>query len=151
MAVIGCLGDVVFQVSSRTKETVDKLEWSGAARYAVHERHGGNALTEFLGVEPDKLSFEILLSYLLGVNVSKELVRGSLNMVSINTKYPEKCLQFLDMVNTDTKLRDMYFYGEEGVNFEYNADGKAHKINNEWAMAGYTQGSFFTVTQEDTD
>ena len=72
MAVIGCLGDVVFQVSSKTKETVDKLEWSGAARYAVHERHGGNALTEFLGVEPDKLSFEILLSYLLGVNVSKE-------------------------------------------------------------------------------
>ena len=75
MAVIGCLGDVVFQVSSKTKETVDKLGWSGAARYAVHERHGGNALTEFLGVEPDKLSFEILLSYLLGVNVSKELVK----------------------------------------------------------------------------
>ena len=83
--------------------------------------------------------------------LSNETVRGSLNMVSINTKYPEKCLQFLDMVNTDTKLRDMFFYGEEGVNFEYNADGKAHKINNEWAMAGYTQGSFFTVTQEDTD
>lgn len=37
-----------------------------------------------------------------------------------------------------------------GVRYD-DADGKAHKINEEWAMAGYTQGSFFTVTQIDTD
>lgn len=83
--------------------------------------------------------------------LSNETVRGSLNMVSINTKYPEKCLQLLDMVNCDTKLRDLFYYGEEGVNFEYTADGKVHKINNDWALAGYTQGSFFTVTTLDTD
>ncbi len=83
--------------------------------------------------------------------LSNETIRGSLNMISINTKYPEKCLQFLDLVNMDTKLRDMFYYGEEGVNFEYTADGKAHKINNYWEMAGYTQGTFFTVTQVDTD
>ena len=58
--------------------------------------------------------------------LSNETIRGSLNMISINTKYPEKCLQFLDLVNMDTKLRDMFYYGEEGVNFEYTADGKAH-------------------------
>ncbi len=83
--------------------------------------------------------------------LSNETVRGSLNMVSINTKYPEKCLQLLDMVNCDTKLRDLFYYGEEGVNFEYTADGRVHKINNDWALAGYTQGSFFTVTTLDTD
>ena len=83
--------------------------------------------------------------------LSNETVRGSLNMVSINTKYPGKCLQLLDMVNCDTKLRDLFYYGEEGVNFEYTADGKVHKINNDWALAGYTQGSFFTVTTLDTD
>lgn len=86
--------------------------------------------------------------------LSNETVRGSLNMVSTNTKYPEKCLQFLNLVNTDTKLRDMFYYGEEGVNFEYvDVDGetKAHKINEDWAMAGYTQGTFFTVTPIETD
>lgn len=83
--------------------------------------------------------------------LSNETVRGSLNMISANSKYPEKCLQLLDLVNTDTTLRDMFYYGEEGVNFEYNADGKVHKINEDWTMAGYTQATFFTVSQIETD
>lgn len=85
--------------------------------------------------------------------LSNETVRGSMNMISANSKYPEKCLQLLNLVNTDTKLRDMFYYGEEGVNFEYvDADGtqKVHKINTDWSMAGYTQGTFFTVTPEES-
>lgn len=86
--------------------------------------------------------------------LSNETVRGSLNMISTNSKYPEKCLQLLNLVNTDTTLRDMFYYGEEGVNFEYvDVDGaqKVHKINEDWTMAGYTQGTFFTVTPVETD
>lgn len=85
--------------------------------------------------------------------LSNETVRGSMNMISANSKYPEKCLELLNLVNTDTALRDMFYYGEEGVNFEYvDVDGqkKVHKINTDWSMAGYTQGTFFTVTPEDT-
>ncbi|WP_026494971.1 ABC transporter substrate-binding protein [Butyrivibrio sp. WCD3002] len=83
--------------------------------------------------------------------LSNDTVRGSLNMVSANTQYPEKCLQFLDLVNTDTKVRDLFYYGEEGVNFQYTADGKVEKLNEDWTMAGYTQGTFFTVTQNAAD
>lgn len=86
--------------------------------------------------------------------LSNETVRGSINMVSTNSKYPEKCLQLLNLVNTDTTLRDMFYYGEEGVNFEYvDVDGKqmVHKITEDWTMAGYTQASFFTVTPVETD
>ncbi len=72
-------------------------------------------------------------------------------MVSTNSKYPEKCLQLLNLVNTDTKLRDMFYYGEEGVNFEYTEDGKVYKSDKNWEMAGYTNGCYCTVTQEDTD
>lgn len=85
--------------------------------------------------------------------LSNETVRSSMNMISVNSKHPEKCLELLNLVNTDTTLRDMFYYGEEGVNFEYvDKDGqkKAHKINTDWSMAGYTQGTFFTVTPEDT-
>lgn len=97
---------------------------------------------------------EVVVAKVGDTILSNETVRGSLNMVSANSKYPEKCLQLLNLVNTDTKLRDMFYYGEEGVNFEYtDVDGakKVHKINEDWSMAGYTQGTFFTVTPIDTD
>lgn len=97
---------------------------------------------------------EVVVAKMGDTILSNETVRGSLNMISANSKYPEKCLQLLNLVNTDTKLRDMFYYGEEGVNFEYvDVDGvqKAHKINEDWSMAGYTQGTFFTVTPVDTD
>ena len=39
----------------------------------------------------------------------------------------------------------------EGDNFDYTADGKVHKNNSEWSMAGYTQGTFFNVSLLDTE
>ncbi|MDE6260406.1 MAG: phage tail protein [Oscillospiraceae bacterium] len=75
MAVVGHLGDVVFQVSEDVLETLSDFEWSGTARYAVHQRHGGNALTEFLGVEPDKIRFSMMLVRELGVDIVTELVK----------------------------------------------------------------------------
>ena len=97
---------------------------------------------------------EVVVAKMGDTILSNETVRGSLNMISTNSKYPEKCLQLLNLLNTDTTLRDMFYYGEEGVNFEYvDIDGakKVHKINEDWAMAGYTQGTFFTVTPIETD
>ncbi len=66
-------------------------------------------------------------------------------------KNPEKALQLLELVNTDSKVRDALYYGLEGVDFEYTTDGKLHRITTDWPMAGYTQGSFFAATQLDTD
>ncbi len=79
--------------------------------------------------------------------VSNDTVRGSLNAISASSKYPEKALQLLQLVNLDTKVRDAFYYGLEGENFNYTADGKIERINNDWNMAGYTQGTFFTVSQ----
>ena len=73
--VVGCLGDIVFQVSEETVETLQDVEWSGEARYTVHQRHLQNALTEFTGVEPDKISFSMQLTPLLGVDIIGELVK----------------------------------------------------------------------------
>lgn len=73
--VVGCLGGIVFQVSDEVVETIRDVEWSGSARYQVHQRHGGSALTEFVGVDPDKMRFSMTLSQELGVDVSKEWVK----------------------------------------------------------------------------
>ena len=75
MAIVGCLGQMVFQVSQEVLETIDGLEWSGSARYAVHQRHNQNALTEFTGLDPDKITFSMFLSQALGVDVMGELVK----------------------------------------------------------------------------
>lgn len=79
--------------------------------------------------------------------VSNGTVRGSLNAISSGSKHPEKCLEFLQLVNLDSYVRDAFYYGLEGENFNYTDDGKIDKLNSDWEMAGYTQGTFFTVSQ----
>lgn len=75
MAIVGCLGNVIFTVSRSVVRTLDNMTWSGSARYATHERHLTNALTEFTGLDPDKITFDILLSAELGVDPIAEVVK----------------------------------------------------------------------------
>ena len=75
MAIVGCLGDVIFTVSKDVVRTLDNMVWSGSARYAVHERHLTHALTEYTGLDPDKITFDILLSAELGVDPIAEVVK----------------------------------------------------------------------------
>lgn len=85
--------------------------------------------------------------------LSNDTVQGSMLCVSASSKYQAEALKLIELVNTDTKLRDMLAYGEEGVNFEYvDVDGeqRVHKLNNDWSFASYTQGSYFNLSMEDT-
>lgn len=75
MAVVGCLGDIVFQVSDEVAKTIHNMQWSGSVRFATHQRHLQNALTEFCGVDPDKMSFDIDLMEELGVDPMVEMVQ----------------------------------------------------------------------------
>lgn len=81
--------------------------------------------------------------------LTNDTVRGSINCISANSKNPEKALQLLELVNTDSYVRDALYYGLEGENFEYTADKKVHKHNSDWPMAGYAQGTFFNVSMLD--
>lgn len=67
----------------------------------------------------------------------------------LGCKHPDKALQLLNLVNTDSKVRDWFYYGAEGKDFEYTDDNKVHRLTTDWGMAGYTQGTFFNVTQTD--
>ena len=65
---VGVLGDIVFQVSWGKIVTPSNIQWDGSARHAVHQRHLQNALTEFTGRDPDKISFDIYLASIFGVD-----------------------------------------------------------------------------------
>lgn len=73
MAQVGCLGDIIFQVSSKEVKTIDNVIWSGSVRYSEHKRHLTNVLTEFTGIDADTISFEMVLSIYLGVEPMGEL------------------------------------------------------------------------------
>ncbi|WP_042167528.1 ABC transporter substrate-binding protein [Paenibacillus gorillae] len=45
-------------------------------------------------------------------------VMGSMQAISANTKYPEKAMQFLNLLNTDPVLRNMVDSGIEGVHYK---------------------------------
>jgi hypothetical protein len=75
MPQVGCLGDIVFESSSNKTKTPSNIQWSGSARYAEHQRHLFHALTEFTGLDPDKMSFDIMLTADMGVDVMAELVK----------------------------------------------------------------------------
>ncbi len=92
-----------------------------------------------MGVEAEAVKYA-------GPVLSNSTVRGSLNAIYSGSKHPEKAMEFLQLVNLDSYVRDAFYYGLEGDNFKYTDDGKVERLNSDWSMAGYTQGTFFTVT-----
>ena len=75
MAQIGKLGDIVFEVSDEVVLTVSNMSWSGSSRYAVHERHMYDAMSEQTGSDADQISLDIVLSQNMGVNPQEELTK----------------------------------------------------------------------------
>ena len=84
------------------------------------------------------------------VQVAKPLytnstIQGSLNAISANSDHKAEALKYLQLVNTDQKLRDMLQYGEEGKDFEYVSPKVVKRLTNTWGPAGYSEGTFFDM------
>lgn len=75
MATIGSLGGVVFSVSTNQVKTFYDFKRSGSAKYASHDRHLKDTLLEFMGNDPDKITFSMSLSVFLGINPQSEISR----------------------------------------------------------------------------
>ncbi|OAB42090.1 ABC transporter substrate-binding protein [Paenibacillus antarcticus] len=73
-------------------------------------------------------------------------IQGSLNAISANSKYKKEALKYLELVNTDPKLRNMLAFGELGVDYK-NVDGEKviERTSDTWPLAAYSQGTFFNL------
>lgn len=84
--------------------------------------------------------------------LSNGSIQGSLNAISASSEHPDKALAYLQLINTDSKLRDMFAYGEEGVTFDYVDAYGEKRIDNdptkyaEWGVPAYTQATFFNMS-----
>lgn len=78
--IVGCLGDVIFIVSSSTVKTLNNIKYSGQASYATHKRHMASSLTEFTGLEPEKITLDVELSSTFGSDPDEEIevLRGAM-------------------------------------------------------------------------
>lgn len=82
-------------------------------------------------------------------HLARDTVSGSMSCISSSSKNPEKALQLLELVNTDSYVRDALYFGLEGDDFDYTEDNRVHRNKTDWPMPGYAQGTFFNVTLTD--
>ena len=73
MAKIGTFGGLSFAVSSNKVSTFDDLKCDTSAAYATHDRHLQPDLLEFLGPDPEQITFKMKFSVFLGVNPLKSV------------------------------------------------------------------------------
>lgn len=77
--------------------------------------------------------------------VTTESTRGGLMVVNSRTEHPEKCMEFLNLLNTDPEVRNLINYGIEGTNYRLTTDNQVEKINNDYSGVQYTQGNWFIL------
>lgn len=71
-----------------------------------------------------------------------------MNAISANSKYKEEALKVLQLMNTDSKFRDMCAFGTEGNFMKYEEDGTVTRIRDDWSWPSYTQGTFFILSTQ---
>ena len=89
---------------------------------------------------------------LTGNYQNSSIALGSAYAIAAKSKKADACLRYLELLNTDTKLADMFVYGQEGVDFKYNADGLVEVSENSgWNNAVWKACSYMTPTLATTE
>jgi len=69
-------------------------------------------------------------------------VQGSMNGISVNSKYVDRSLKYLEYINTNQDYRNMLAYGIEGTNWEKTAAGNTIKVlNDDFAPGSFSQAT----------
>lgn len=92
---------------------------------------------------------DVVVEPFAGPLYSTVTIQGSINAISSSSKYQLEALKYLELVNTDQKLRDMLANGLEGTHFKDNGDGTITRDDvkkDDYAPAAYSQGTFFNMS-----
>ncbi len=72
-------------------------------------------------------------------------IQGSINAISVNSKHPKEAMQVLNLLNTDPVFRNMMAYGLEDVHYKKTGDNSIEKLNKNWEVSVFAQGTFFNM------
>ncbi|MDO3410309.1 ABC transporter substrate-binding protein [Saccharibacillus sp. CPCC 101409] len=75
--------------------------------------------------------------------ITNNSVQGSMMAISANSEYPEKAMQFLNLLNTDPVLRNMVDSGIEGTHYKKTADNRLENLDESknYDMPSYSLGN----------
>ncbi len=105
----------------------------------------GVAWRGYLGYSnPDDWGFNVAISFFDGPYISRKTEQGAL--IAINSECDEAhvraALKYIELLNTDRKLRDMLAYGIEGTHFRYIENGTVLQLKN--GLDNYNPGLYNT-------
>lgn len=76
--------------------------------------------------------------------VTSESTQGGVMAVNAYTQHPQECLAFLQALNTDAELRNLFNYGIEGVHYTLTENGQVRAISDGYT-AWNTPGNWFIL------
>lgn len=80
-------------------------------------------------------------------------VMGSMQAISANSEYPEKAMEFLNLLNTDAYLRNLVDSGIEGVHYEKIGDNKMKNLeaSKNYDMPTFSLGNIMITYLNESD
>jgi ABC-type glycerol-3-phosphate transport system substrate-binding protein len=120
------------------------------------ESASGGPLSE--SVWSNDLGYEIVTNPVTPEVATTEAVRGGMMVVNAHTKHPVESIKFLNLLNTDPELRNLFNYGIEGIHYTLDPKGQVvlsstndsqgnplPKANAGYTGIQYTQGNWFIL------
>lgn len=102
--------------------------------------------------------YKIVANPVMPELVTTESVRGGIMAVSSDTKHPVESVKFLNLLNTDPEVRNLFNYGIEGVHYVLDKNGQVVLLppidedgqpvpdaSPTYAGVTYTQGNWFIL------
>lgn len=100
------------------------------------------------------LGYDVVASQIVDTLITNGSATGSLIAISNNSKNKDKALEFLTLLNTDKRLRNLINYGIEGVHYEKVKDNVIKLLNTDqkrYDIPYFALGNLFLTYTLDTE
>lgn len=105
------------------------------------------------GIWSKDLKYQVVATPMMDTVVTNASARGSMTAISATSKHPEKAMELLNLINTDTYLRNLLNYGIEGVHYDKVGDTQIKLTDKakDYSVPYWVMGDLFNTYVLDTE
>ena len=98
------------------------------------------------------LGREVVTSSIVSPYVTNASTTGAMTAISSTSKQPEKAMELINLVNTDSTLRNLLMFGIEGTHYEKVSDNQIKgDPNGPYSVTSWAYGNLFDTYVLDSD